>query len=104
MMAEPTPPIRIGDDERAEAQRALQQHLNAGRLRLTEFVERFAIAADAVTAADLAALFGDLPSPHPTLPEPPLGRARRNLMIVGAVVVLALAGLLGLVIGQVRSG
>jgi hypothetical protein len=57
--------MRIGEAERVEAQRALQSHLNAGRLQIAEFVERF--AADAVTAAEIAALFADLPAPHPTL-------------------------------------
>jgi hypothetical protein len=82
------------------AQRALQQHLDAGRLQAAEFVERFAGAADAVTAADIAALFADLPAPHPTLPEPPLARRQRRLVIACAVAVLALVGLLGFVIGR----
>jgi hypothetical protein len=100
MAAEAAPSTRIGDVERADAQRALQEHLDAGRLQLAEFVERFGRAADAVTAAELTALFADLPAPHPKLPEPPSGRARRNLLVVGAAVVLALVGLLGFVIGR----
>ena len=80
-----TPSTRIGDAERAEARRALQHHLNAGRLQVAEFVERFAGAADAVTAAEIAALFADLPAPHPTLPGSPAGRTRRDLVIVGAL-------------------
>jgi hypothetical protein len=95
--------MRIGEAERAEAQRALQSHLNAGRLQIAEFVERFAGAADAVTAAEIAALFADLPAPHPKLPGTPLGRTRRNLVIVGAVAVLALVGMLGFVIGRART-
>lgn len=91
---------RIGDTERAEAQRALQHHLNAGRLRLAEFVERFARAADAATAAEIAALFADLPAPHPQLPGSPHERTRRSLLIAGAVVVLAVGGLLGFAIGR----
>jgi Domain of unknown function (DUF1707) len=100
MTARPTPSPRIGDDERADAQRALQAHLDAGRLQVAEFVERFTGAADAVTAADIAALFADLPAPHPTLPGPPVERPRRHLVTVGAVAVLALVGLLGFVIGR----
>ena len=92
--------MRIGEAERAEAQRALQDHLGAGRLQVAEFVERFAAAADATTAAEIAALFADLPPPHPKLPGSPLGRTLWNLVIVGAVAVLALAGLLGYVIGR----
>ncbi|HSU10974.1 MAG TPA: DUF1707 domain-containing protein, partial [Pseudonocardia sp.] len=95
--------MRIGEAERAEAQRALQSHLNAGRLQIAEFVERFAGAADAVTAAEIAALFTDLPAPHPKLPGTPPGRTRRNLVIVGAVAALALVGMLGFVIGRART-
>jgi len=96
------PSTRIGDAERAEAQRLLQSHLDAGRLQVGEFVERFAGAADSVTAAQIAALFADLPAPHPTLPGPPADRTRRTLVVVGAVAVLALAGLLGFTIGRGR--
>ena len=99
MMAESTPSLRISELERAEAQRALQHHLGTGRLQLAEFLERFAGAASAVTASEIAALFADLPPPHPTLPEPPRERTRWHLVMVGAVVVLALVGL-GFVIGQ----
>jgi Domain of unknown function (DUF1707) len=100
VLARSTPSVRIGEAERLEAQRALQDHLNAGRLQVTEFVERFAGAADAVAADEIAALFADLPAPHPTLPVPPLGHTRRNLLIVGAVAALALGGLVGFVIGR----
>jgi Domain of unknown function (DUF1707) len=62
------PPIRIGNDERAAAMAALDEHLAQGRLDVEEYGERSAVAANAVVAADLAALFTDLPAPHPTLP------------------------------------
>jgi hypothetical protein len=65
-------------------------------------VQRFAGAADAVTAADLAALFADLPAPHPTLPESPLPRRWQRGVI--AVAALAVAGLLGFVIGRSQAG
>src|SRR6478609_8169283 len=93
MMAESTPTMRISELERAEAQRALQHHLGTGRLQLAEFLERFAGAASAETAPEIAALFADLPAPHPKLPEPPRERTRWNPVIVAAVVVLALVGL-----------
>ena len=73
MTARSMPSLRIGEVERAEAQRALQEHLIAGRLQVAEFVERFAGAAGTVTAAEIAALFADLPAPHPKLPESPRG-------------------------------
>lgn len=100
MMVRSTSSMRVGEAERAEAQRALQDYLGAGHLQVAEFVERFAGATDAVTAADIAALFADLPPPHPKLPESLLGRTRRNLVIVGAAAVLALVGLLGFGIGR----
>ena len=99
-MAGSSSSTRIGDAERAQAQRALQHHLGTGRLQLTEFVERFALAADAVTAADVAALFVDLPAPHPKLPRSPLERTRRSIVLVSAVVALAFTGLLGFAIGR----
>ena len=100
MTARSTPPTRIGDAERAEAQRVLQDHLDAGRLQVAEFVERFTGAAEAVTATEIAALFADLPAPYPTLPRSPRGRTRRTAVVVGAVAVLVLAGLLGFTIGR----
>ena len=103
-----TPSTRIGDAERAEAQRALQDHLNAGRSTLDACRSPSSWSdspgvADAVTAAEIAALFADLPAPHPTLPELPRARTRRNLVIVGAVAVLALVGSLGFVIGRAQT-
>jgi len=98
MRAESTPSTSISEFERAEAQRALQHHLGTGRLQLADFLGRFSAAADAVTASEIAALFADLPPPHPKLPEPPRERTRW-LAMVGAVGVLALVGL-GFVIGR----
>ena len=60
--------IRIGTDERTAAMAALDEHLAKGRLGVEEYGDRSAAAANAVFAADLAALFTDLPAPHPTLP------------------------------------
>ncbi len=61
-------PIRIGNDERAAAMAALDEHLARGRLGVEEYGDRSAAAANAVVADDLAKLFTDLPAPHPTLP------------------------------------
>jgi Domain of unknown function (DUF1707) len=73
-MSEERPPIRIGNAERTAAMKALDEHLAAGRLEIEEYGERSARAANAVTAPELAALFDDLPAPHPELPgvTPPL--------------------------------
>jgi hypothetical protein len=67
--------LRIGTAERDSAMKALDEHLSAGRIDIDEYGERSARAAAAVTAGDLAALFTDLPAPHPALPgvTPPAG-------------------------------
>jgi hypothetical protein len=64
-------PLRIGNAERTAAMKALDEHLTAGRLGVEEYADRSAAAANAVVATDLAALFTDLPEPHPRLPGRP---------------------------------
>jgi hypothetical protein len=64
---EPSPPLRIGNTERTAAMKALDEHLAEGRLTVQEYADRTAAAANAIVAADLAALFTDLPEPHPQL-------------------------------------
>jgi Domain of unknown function (DUF1707) len=74
-MTNERPPIRIGTAERDAAMKALDAHLEAGRLDVDEYGERSARASVATTAPELAALFDDLPAPHPPLPGisgPPL--------------------------------
>ena len=88
---------RIGNAEREEAQRALHEHLNAGRLQVNEYAERTAAAAGATTAAELAVLFTDLPAPRPKLPGSPAGGMLRNPVVLGGLALLALA-CLGLVV------
>ncbi|MFR9806647.1 DUF1707 domain-containing protein [Pseudonocardia sp. RS010] len=63
--------VRIGTAEREAAAAALNTHLEAGRLGVEEYADRSAVAADAVTADELSALFTDLPEPHPQLPAGP---------------------------------
>ena len=67
-MTNERPPIRIGTAERNAAMKALDEHLEAGRLEVDEYGERSARASVATTAPELAALFDDLPAPHPVLP------------------------------------
>ena len=67
-MTDQGPPLRIGTAERTAAMKALDEHLAAGRLGVEEYGERSAQAANATTAPELAALFTDLPAPHPKLP------------------------------------
>ena len=57
--AAPSP--RIGNAEREAAQRALERHMEAGRLDVDEFSERSGRVAAARTADDLLPLFSDLP-------------------------------------------
>src|SRR5579859_7186805 len=58
--------VRVSDAERESALTALGAHMGTGRLGLAEFDDRSARVAAAVTRGDLAALFDDLPPPHPT--------------------------------------
>ena len=67
-MTDERPPIRIGTAERTAAMKALDEHLAAGRLQIEEYGERSVLAVNATTAPQLAALFEDLPAPHPPLP------------------------------------
>jgi Domain of unknown function (DUF1707) len=67
-MTNERPPTRIGTAERTAAMKALDEHLAAGRLQIEEYGERSALAVNATTAPELAALFDDLPAPHPPLP------------------------------------
>ena len=67
-MTNERPPIRIGTAERDAAMKALDAHLEAGRLDVDEYGERSARASVATTAPELAELFDDLPAPHPALP------------------------------------
>ncbi len=60
--------LRIGNVERNAAMKALDAHLEAGRLGVEEYGERSAVAAGATVASELEALFTDLPEPHPPLP------------------------------------
>jgi uncharacterized protein DUF1707 len=84
--------MRIGTAERTAAMKALDEHLAAGRLEVEEYGDRSARAANASTAPELAALFDDLPAPHPALPgdddplpaaAPPAVRERGSLEVWG---------------------
>jgi hypothetical protein len=53
-----------------------------------------------MTAAEVRALFTDLPAPHPKLPGSTPGGMRRNLVFLAVVAVLVLAGVLAFGIGR----
>ncbi|GAA0946760.1 DUF1707 domain-containing protein [Pseudonocardia zijingensis] len=106
MTDEGASPLRIGHAERTAAQKALDEHLAEGRLTVEEYADRSAAAANAVVASDLAALFTDLPQPHPelpgtaplpaTAPSGAVGRRTGALNLGGGVVLLAVAVAVGL--------
>lgn len=62
--------IRIGDDEREQAIRALGDHYSRGRIDLREYEQRLTRATSARSADDLCVLFSDLPGPHPAFGSP----------------------------------
>lgn len=68
-----TPRLRVGHDERTAAMKALDEHLEAGRLDVTTYSDRSATAGAAVYRDELDALFTDLRSR--TSPRP--GRSSR---------------------------
>ncbi|MEV6139410.1 DUF1707 domain-containing protein [Nocardia sp. NPDC051990] len=87
---------RITVTERERALEQLSHHLGTGRLSLTEFDERSAVAAAATTKGQLAELFADLPGTTPSAPPAPTGNALQRLRTIAAVisivaVVLAVA-------------
>lgn len=59
--------MRIGTNERTSAMKALDAHLEAGRIGVEEYGERSAKAANATVASELTELFTDLPAPHPAI-------------------------------------
>lgn len=65
--------MRIGNQQREEAIKALNDHFAAGRLEIGEFEQRVAYASASQTIQELGSLFGDLPHPHPPflLMQPP---------------------------------
>ncbi|MFD0206949.1 MULTISPECIES: DUF1707 domain-containing protein [Saccharothrix] len=62
--------VRIGDQQREEAISALNDHFAGGRLEIGEYEQRVGYASAAQTAQELAALFHDLPQPHPQFLPP----------------------------------
>jgi hypothetical protein len=64
--------LRASNQDRQAVVDRLQNAFVEGRLQLHEYDERVALAYQAVTYADLAALFADLPSDNPV--RPPVAR------------------------------
>ena len=80
---DPAPDIRIGNDERESATKALDEHLSAGRLDPDEYADRVVQVNVARYFGDLAPLFADLPPPHPKSPPAqapvPLAKPRSSV-------------------------
>ena len=96
---------RVGNAEREAAQRALHEHLNAGRLGIQEYSERSAVAANATSAGELANLFVDLPPPHPPLPGIPTkhGPGRTALVVTAAAVLLVVGVVVAVSVSRTGS-
>jgi hypothetical protein len=71
-----TAQVRIGDAERQEAARQLQQHFADGRLTWEELDERLQVAYTARVTDELTPLFADLPDLPPPPPPPATVRSR----------------------------
>jgi hypothetical protein len=63
--------LRASDSDRQDAVERLRVAHDEGRLKLLEYDSRVAAAYEAVTYADLAALFADLPAGSVAMPAPP---------------------------------
>jgi Domain of unknown function (DUF1707) len=66
----PSGSLRVSDADRDRAIAELSEHYQAGRLTAEELEDRTGRALQARTAADLAALFTDLPRPRQVPPTP----------------------------------
>jgi Domain of unknown function (DUF1707) len=96
------PQVRIGDAERQEAARQLEQHFAEGRLTWEELDERLQTAYAARVTAELTPLFADLPDLPPP-PAPPATVRSRGQQMIGQLSsldmrVFVMLGLLGAVI------
>ena len=61
--------IRIGTEDRERAVALLSDHFAAGRIDVGEYEQRCAAATAARTRGEVAAIFDDLPKPHPVFTE-----------------------------------
>jgi hypothetical protein len=84
--------VRIGTTEREEAQALLSRQFSEGRLNPDEFSERSAAVAAAVTRADLAPIFADLPAKPGEDGTPDIVRPRDWRAVVMALIPLVALG------------
>ena len=108
----PADGLRVSDADRDRAIAELSEHFQAGRLTADEFEDRTGRALGARTAADLAALFTDLPRQHPAAPSttpapaapgsrppvrPPVAPIAVIAIVVAAAIISGHPGLIALV-------
>jgi len=89
--------IRVGDEERDHAARALGDHFAVGRLDRDEYDQRLDRAFAARTRGDLAALFRDLPTPRPgtqAVFPPPTRHQGRSFPLLPAVLLFIVLAML----------
>jgi hypothetical protein len=67
--------IRASDADRQEVVERLRTALDEGRLKMDEYLERMALASEAVTYGDLAPLYADLPENGPLARREPAAPA-----------------------------
>jgi hypothetical protein len=98
----PSGSLRVSDADRDRAIAELSEHYQAGRLTTDELEDRTGRALQARTAADLAALFTDLPRrqalvtrPAASAPASP-GRSWPARVPVAPVAILAVVAVLAL--------
>jgi hypothetical protein len=84
--------MRVSDAERQAVADRLAEHFASGRLDQAEFDERAGRAMGAKTRADLGGLFADLPETGaPAVTGHPRRRHRHPVLLIGLIVVIALA-------------
>jgi hypothetical protein len=91
--------LRVGDQEREHAARALGDHFAVGRLDRAEYDDRLDRAYAAKTRGDLAALFRDLPTPRPgpqqmMFAPAPRRRGHRFPLLPALLLIIGLSVLL----------
>jgi len=97
----PSGRLRVSDADRDRAIAELSEHYQAGRLTTEELEDRTGRALQARTAADLAALFADLPRQRQVPATPAAsGRAWPARVPMAPFAVLAVVVALALLIGH----
>ncbi|MFI7190018.1 DUF1707 domain-containing protein [Nocardia nova] len=84
------------DDDRERVVRTLQEQVGSGRLTLTEFSERAALAYRARTLGDLAPLIRDLPAAG-SVPTTGPSAAVLPVAVIAGVALIAALGLVALI-------